>query len=148
MVIVQKCAAPKVCQSDAEREEWGGAGESPLGRIQKGRRQHGKDSRNTLTTWLTAKSSLAVLGWHSTPLRRPHKLSLVKAYRAFHRNKLLQPRTRKQCAHIKIRCSQTWQNPFKTTIGTFVKFILSLQSAMQTKGMLPYKQNPCQNRQY
>lgn len=33
------------------------AGESPSGRIRQGRRQHGKGSRNTRSTWPTAKSS-------------------------------------------------------------------------------------------
>ena len=63
------------------------AGESPSGRIQQGRRQHGKGSRNTPSTWLTARSSLADLGWHSTSLKRPHKQSWVKAYRALLWNK-------------------------------------------------------------
>lgn len=75
MVIVQKCAAPRGCQSDTEREEEerGGGEESPSGRIQRGRRQHGKGSRNTPKTWPTARRSLAALGWHSTLLLRPHK---------------------------------------------------------------------------
>lgn len=34
----------------------GGGGESPSGRIQQGRRQHGKGSRNTRRTWPSAKS--------------------------------------------------------------------------------------------
>lgn len=82
---MQKCVAPRVCRSYEEKEEgeWVGAGESPAGRIQQGRRQHGKGSMYTLRTWPTANSSLADLSWHSTPVHRPHKLSLVEALQGF-----------------------------------------------------------------
>lgn len=64
MVIVQKRATPRGCQSEAEKEEEERVGgeESPSGRIQRSRRQHGKGSRNPLRTWPTARRSLAALG--------------------------------------------------------------------------------------
>lgn len=95
MVIVQKCAAPRGCQSDTEREEEerGGGEESPSGRIQRGRRQHGKGSRNTQNMAdCQEKFSGSRLTQHFTvTATQAHKLSLVVAYTALHWNRLFQP---------------------------------------------------------
>lgn len=120
LYIYNLCSPMGLSVKGKERaeEDWGGGGESPSGRIQKGKRQHGKGSRKTWRTWPTAKSSLADLGWHSTSLRQPHKLFLVKAYRALCWNKLPPPHACKQCTQIKIGCRQTWQCSYKTNMHT------------------------------
>lgn len=109
MVIVHKCAILSVRAREKAKEHWGRVEECPSGKMQRGRRKHGKGSRNTWRTWPTAKSSLADLGKHNTLMQQPQKLSLVKAYMASYCSRLPLPHACKHCTQIKIWCSQTRQ---------------------------------------